>query len=65
MLNSKLLVIKIGSNVLTQENGLPDLIRMEELVNQIQRLIKSGKKVVLVSSGAVAFGRQAIPFPKN
>lgn len=65
MLNSKLLVIKIGSNVLTQENGLPDLIRMEELVNQIQRLIKSGKKVVLVSSGAVAFGRQAIPLSKK
>jgi len=58
-------VIKIGSNVLTQENGLPDLIRMEELVNQIQRLIKSGKKVVLVSSGAVAFGRQAIPLSKK
>jgi glutamate 5-kinase len=63
MYHSKLLVIKIGSNVLTQENGLPDLERMEKLVAQIQGLMQLGKKVVLVSSGAVAFGRQAIPLP--
>ena len=63
MLESKVIVIKIGSNVLTQENGLPDLIRMEKLVLQIQSLMSQGKKVVLVSSGAVAFGRQAIPLP--
>lgn len=65
MLDSKLLVIKIGSNVLTQENGLPDIARMEKLVDQIQRLMQSGKKVVLVSSGAVAFGRQAISLTKK
>jgi len=63
MFQSKLLVIKIGSNVLTQENGLPDLERMEKLVVQIQGLMQLGKKVVLVSSGAVAFGRQTIPLP--
>lgn len=63
MYQSKLLVIKIGSNVLTQENGLPDLERMEKLIAQIQGLMQLGKKVVLVSSGAVAFGRQAIPLP--
>ena len=65
MSQSKLLVIKIGSNVLTQENGLPDLERMEKLILQIQCLIQLGKKVVLVSSGAVAFGRQAIPLPEK
>jgi glutamate 5-kinase len=65
MSQSKLLVIKIGSNVLTKENGLPDLERMEKLVLQIQGLIQLGKKVVLVSSGAVAFGRQAIPLPEK
>lgn len=65
MLNSKLLVIKIGSNVLTQENGLPDLERMEKLTTQIQNLLNFGKKVVLVSSGAVAFGRQANPLPEK
>lgn len=63
MLESKVLVIKIGSNVLTQSNGLPDLDRMQHLVSQIQGLIAAGKKVVLVSSGAVAFGRQAVSLP--
>lgn len=59
----KNLVIKIGSNVLTQENGKPDLNRLERLSEQIASLIRSGAKIVLVSSGAVAFGRgeQALP----
>jgi glutamate 5-kinase len=65
MTSSKLLVLKIGSNVLTQENGLPDLVRMEKLVIQLHELIALGIKVVLVSSGAVAFGRQAIPLPEK
>lgn len=65
MQDSKLLVIKIGSNVLTQENGLPDLLRMEKLVAQIQYLIQNQIKVVLVSSGAVAFGRKSIPLPEK
>lgn len=63
MLDSKTIVIKIGSNVLTQDSGLPDLKRMEHLVAQIKNLMDAGKKVVLVSSGAVAFGRQTIPLP--
>ncbi len=65
MLDSKVIVIKIGSNVLTQSNGLPDLERMEHLVSQISKLISAGKKVVLVSSGAVAFGRQAVSLPEK
>lgn len=65
MLNSKLLVIKVGSNVLTQDDGLPDLLRMEKLVAQIQSLIEHQIKVVLVSSGAVAFGRKSILLPEK
>lgn len=65
MLDSKVAVIKIGSNVLTQSNGLPDLERMGHLVTQIQGLIAKGKKIVLVSSGAVAFGRQSITLPEK
>ena len=56
----KVIIIKIGSNVLTQSNGMPDLGRMAHLVEGIHDLIQAGKKVVLVSSGAVAFGRQAL-----
>ena len=65
MLASKVIVIKIGSNVLTQANGLPDLERMAHLVQGIKQLIQAGKKVVLVSSGAVAFGRQSIALPEK
>lgn len=55
------ILIKIGSNVLTQDHGAPDLERMNHLVAQIMTLRKSGRQVVLVSSGAVAFGRQSNP----
>lgn len=62
---SKLIVIKIGSNVLTSPDGSPDLDRMASLVSQIQNLKTKGKRIVLVSSGAVAFGRQKISFSKK
>ncbi|MFC3417249.1 glutamate 5-kinase [Algoriphagus hitonicola] len=65
MLPSTTIVIKIGSNVLTQANGLPDLHRMGHLVDQVMKLKAAGKKVVLVSSGAVAFGRQKAFLPEK
>ncbi|NVK48434.1 MAG: glutamate 5-kinase [Cyclobacteriaceae bacterium] len=65
MSRQQTIVIKIGSNVLTQSNGLPDLSRMEHLVEEIMTLQKAGKKVVLVSSGAVAFGKQNVPISEK
>ena len=63
---SNIVVIKIGSNVLTMENGSPDLNRMAGLVDQMTFLLKNGLKVILVSSGAVAFGRKSLPLlPKT
>lgn len=57
------LVVKIGSNVLTQDNGLPDLTRMAHLVAQIVQLKAQGREVIVVSSGAVAAGRSLITVP--
>ena len=54
------IVVKIGSNVLTQKDGLPDLKRIGHLVEQIAAIKKQGKEVILVSSGAVASGRSMI-----
>lgn len=54
------IVIKIGSNVLTQSNGLPDQVRIGKLVDQIAAIKKQGIEVILVSSGAVAAGRSLI-----
>ena len=53
-------VVKIGSNVLTQADGLPDDARMAHLVGELTALKQSGVNVILVSSGAVAFGRSLI-----
>ena len=59
-LSYKRIIIKIGSNVLTRENGLPDFERMAALVGQISEIKKQGKEVILVSSGAVASGRSLL-----
>jgi glutamate 5-kinase len=59
-LSYKRIVVKIGSNVLTQDNGMPDLARIQHLVEQIAALKKAGKEVIVVSSGAVASGRSLI-----
>lgn len=56
----KKIVVKIGSNVLTKSNGLPDTDRISHLVDQIVTLKKRGVTVILVSSGAVASGRSLI-----
>lgn len=58
--NYNRIIIKIGSNVLTQKNGLPDLDRIRHLVKQIAEIKEQGKEVILVSSGAVASGRSLI-----
>ena len=60
---AQLAVVKVGSNVLTKEDGTPDKERMASLVKQIVFLKQQGLQLILVSSGAVAFGRKAISFP--
>ncbi|HEY0054384.1 MAG TPA: glutamate 5-kinase [Pedobacter sp.] len=59
-LSYKRIIIKIGSNVLTKDDGLPDFKRMAQLVEQISAIKKTAKEVILVSSGAVASGRSLL-----
>lgn len=42
---------------MSRSDGSPHLDRMQHLVNQIVHLRNQGKEIILVSSGAVAFGR--------
>lgn len=56
----RLVVVKVGSNVLTKNDGSPDKSRMASLVKQLVFLREQGLQVVLVSSGAVAFARKQI-----
>jgi glutamate 5-kinase len=58
--NYKRIIVKIGSNVFTNDEGLPDIKRISHLVEQIAAIKKQGKEVILVSSGAVASGRSLI-----
>ncbi len=49
-------VIKVGTNVLTGPDGTLDGERIQSLADQVQRIRRAGKKVALVSSGAVGAG---------
>ncbi len=62
---AKKIVIKIGSNVLALASGLPNKERIHDLVNQVALLKNQGHQVIMVSSGAVAFGRNKVKFPAN
>lgn len=54
------ITVKIGSNVLTRQDGTLDITRMSALVDQIAALRKQDIEVILVSSGAVASGRSEL-----
>ena len=58
--NSRKIVIKIGSNVLSDENGTVNKKVMHNIVEQVNDLMKMGKQVILVSSGAGICGVGAI-----
>lgn len=52
----KTVIVKIGTNVLTTENDRLDLDRIQCIADQIHRIQETGRRVVLVSSGAVGAG---------
>lgn len=58
-------VIKVGTNVLTSTDGRLDAARVAALADQLQQLQKSGRKVVLVSSGAIGAGVGRLGLPKR
>ncbi len=57
--NVKRVLIKIGSAVLTGENGL-DLEIIQHLVDQMASLARRGYQIVMVTSGAVASGKHRL-----
>jgi glutamate 5-kinase len=54
------IVVKVGSRVLTDEQGDLDYAVVRQISADIAGLVKDGLQVVLVSSGAVAAGRRAL-----
>ena len=61
----KRITVKVGSNVLTKSDGTLNIERIEHLVEQIAFLHKNDIEVVLVSSGAVAAGRNGFKNTKK
>ena len=59
-LNVQRIVIKLGTNVLRNENGDVALSRIQSYIERIAKLVKSGKEVVLVTSGAVGLGKKKL-----
>ncbi len=57
---AKKVVIKIGSNVLSDENGFIDKRNIKDIVDQVMALVREGKQIVIVSSGAGACGMATI-----
>ena len=53
---SRKIVIKIGSNTLAKEDGTQNTEFMQNFARQCSNLIKQGKQIVLVSSGAQVAG---------
>ena len=61
MKNKKRIVVKVGSSTLTnKDTGNLNYEKLEELVKSLSDLKNKGKDVVLVSSGAVAVGREIL-----
>lgn len=50
------IVVKVGTSTLTYENGLLNFDRIEKLVRQLSNLHNQGRKVILVTSGAIGVG---------
>ena len=62
--DAKRVVVKVGSNVLTEKHGL-NLKAVRSVSRQICRLIESGLEVILVSSGAMASGVRKVGLSKR
>lgn len=58
--SSRKIVIKIGSNVLSDDNGAVNKTVLHNIVEQVNDLRNAGKQVIIVSSGAGICGVGAI-----
>ncbi|XP_052735828.1 delta-1-pyrroline-5-carboxylate synthase isoform X3 [Vigna angularis] len=64
MKDVKRVIIKVGTAVVTREEGRLAVGRLGALCEQIKQLNSLGYDIILVSSGAVGIGRQRLRFRK-
>ena len=65
LLDAKVIVIKVGSSLVTNNGNGLDQAAIAGWAAQIAALVKQGKHIVLVSSGAVAEGMQRLGWKKR
>jgi glutamate 5-kinase len=58
------IVIKLGSSTLTAGTSRLSLPRFVEITRQVSSLRRNGHEVIVVSSGAMAAGRERLNFPQ-
>ena len=59
-INVKRIVIKLGTNVLRNDEGEVAVSRIYSFIEDISKLVKSGKEVIVVTSGAVGLGKKKL-----
>lgn len=57
-IKAKRIVIKVGTNVLRGEDGQVSLPRVYSFIEDISKLVKAGKEVIFITSGAVGLGKK-------
>lgn len=65
LLDAKVIVVKVGSSLVTNNGNGLDQAAIVAWASQIASIVKQGKQVVLVSSGAVAEGMQRLGWKKR
>ena len=58
--DSRRVVVKIGSRVLVQKTGRPDMRSMRRLTRELAEIQRAGHEVVVVTSGAIGCGMEAL-----
>ncbi len=65
LLNTKTLIVKVGSSLVTNNGEGLDRAAIAAWAAQISTLVQQGKQIALVSSGAVAEGMQRLGWKKR
>lgn len=59
-INAKRIVVKLGTNILRNDEGYVSLPRVFSFIEDMASLVKSGKEVIVITSGAVGLGRKRL-----
>lgn len=63
--SSNIIVVKVGTSTLTYDGGGINIRRVEKLVKVLSDIRNSGKRVILVSSGAIGIGMGKLGISKR